>query len=112
MDQVASSVSMLTRVSASPRSMASVYCCTICLVRWSPRSRRIDCWLRAGIPPCAVARARCSALFTAGTDVPSWLDISATEKPITSRSRSTARCRGGSRCSAVRNASSTLSRCS
>ena len=112
MDQVASSVSMLTSVSASPRSMASAYRRTIARVRWSPSSRRADCWLRAGRRLCAAARARCSALFTDGTDVPSWLDISAAEKPMTSRRMSTARCRGGSCCSAQMNASSTLSRCS
>ena len=112
MDQVASSVSMLISVSASPRSMASLYWRTSALVRWSPSSRKNDCWLRAGRSRWAEARARCSALFTDGTEAPSWLDISVAEKPITSRRMSTARWRGGSLCSATRNASSTLSRCS
>jgi hypothetical protein len=58
---------------------------------------------------CIVARARCSALFAAATLVSSSAAVSAAGRPSTSRASSAARCRGGSTCSAARNASSIVS---
>ena len=52
-----------------------------------------------------MARARCRALLTAGTVVPSWVATSAALNSSTSRSTSTARCRGGSTCIAATSAS-------
>ena len=57
-----------------------------------------------------VARARCSALFTAATDVSSSSAISVACQRSTSARISAARCRGGRCCSAETNASRTVSR--
>ena len=65
---------------------------------------------RAGRCSCIVARARCSALFAAATLVSSSVAVSLAGQPSTSRTISAARCRGGSTCSAARNASSIVSR--
>ena len=53
----------------------------------------------------SAARARCSALLTAGTVVSSCAATSAALNSSTSRSSSTARCRGGRSCSAATSAS-------
>ena len=57
-----------------------------------------------------VARARCSALFTAATDVSSSSAISVACQRSTSARISAARCRGGRCCSAETNARRTVSR--
>jgi hypothetical protein len=59
-----------------------------------------------------VDRARCSALFTDAWLAPRMRAASGAEKPSTSRSSSTARCRGGSSWMTVKKASWTLSRSS
>jgi hypothetical protein len=58
----------------------------------------------------SVARARCNALFTDGTDVSSNSATSLADQLNTSRRMSTARWRGGRFCSAATNASRMLSR--
>ena len=63
-------------------------------------------WVRSS----SEARARCSALFTLGTEVSSSSATSAAENWSTSRSTSTARWVPGRCCSAATNASSTPSR--
>ena len=57
-----------------------------------------------------VSRARCSALFVAGTEAPTRSAVSAAESPSTSRPSRAARWRPGSAWSATRNASSMVSR--
>ena len=113
MDQVASSVSMLTSVSASPRSMASAYRCSD--LAWSAgrpaRAAPTAGCGRAG-HGCAAARARCSALFTAGTDVPAGWPSPPRRSPSRRAAGARPAAAGGSCCSAIMNASSTLSRCS
>jgi hypothetical protein len=61
------------------------------------------------LAPASVARARCSALLTDATVVPSSSATSAACQHSTSRRMSTARCRGGRCCSAATNASRMLS---
>jgi hypothetical protein len=56
------------------------------------------------------ARARWSALLAAATLVPSSSALSPAGQPRTSRATNAARCRGGSTCSAARNAGSIVSR--
>ena len=65
---------------------------------------------REGRCSCIVARARCRALFAAATLVSSSAAVSLAGQPSTSRAISAARWRGGSTCSAARNASSIVSR--
>lgn len=64
----------------------------------------------ASADAASVARARCSALLTEATELPSSSATSRADQLSTSRRMSTARCRGASRWSAAMNASRTDSR--
>lgn len=90
-DQVTSSVSRATSVSASPRSRAPANAATVSRTRASPIFRSVCCWLRAGTRSATSRRARASAELTEVVDVFMVVAISAAENPSTSKSTSAAR---------------------
>ena len=107
---VASSVSIAATASTSPRNHASTYPSTISVSRSSPSVRSVACWDCSGVLSSIDLRARCSALLTDATVVPTVSATSAAENPSTSRRMSTARWFAGRCWRAATNASSTLSR--
>jgi hypothetical protein len=93
-------MSSATIASTSPRSTASANRAA------SSRSRRESGSDARSRPPAgSAARARFSALVTESSVVSSMSATSAARNPRTSRRTSTARCRGGSDCTAAMNAS-------
>ncbi len=106
--RMVSSVSRATSPGVSPASNATTNLSSTARSRPPDGSRREPVRSR----PCKVIRARCSAEFTDAGVVSSMSAVAAAENPRTSRSTNTARCRAGSSCSPVRNASATDSRSS
>ena len=99
----ASSVSSATTRSMSALSNASTNRPTSSRSR-AERGTGARSASRPGRRASSVALARCRALFTDVSLLSSMSATSAARKPITSRSTSAARCRGGSCCSPATNA--------
>ena len=104
-----SSAAIATAAAASQRSCASMKRSS------SSRSSAVGAPAdqrerRSGRCSPIVARARCRALFAAGTLVSSRPAVSSALQPSTSRAISAARCRAGSSWRAARNTSSIVSR--
>src|SRR4029450_14625 len=91
----ASSASIATTASTSLRSQASAKRLTIWRSSLSPSARSVACCVWSGTR-CSIALwARCSALSTETGVISSVSAVSRAEKPRTSRSMRTARCRAG-----------------